>query len=89
MLLAVFDEVCIESLFVKMQASEAQRVQLRKKHTARIHKKLEDTTEIIYSQLRSAKQQLAHAQDPEVPQARHAGDHFYNCSLEWDGGESA
>ena len=87
--LAIFGEDRIESLFVRMQASEAQRLQLRKKHTARTDKKLEDTAAILYSGLRSVKQRLGHAQDPEVPQARHAGDHFCNCSLNWDGGESA
>lgn len=32
--LAVFDEDCIECLFVRMQASEVWRLQLRKEHAA-------------------------------------------------------
>ena len=83
--LAVSGEDCSESLPVGMQASVARRLQLRKKHTARLDKKLEDITWTIDSD----KLQLARAQDPEIPQARHAGDYFCSCSLGWDGGESA
>jgi len=87
--LAIFGEARIESLFVRMQASEAHRLQLRKEHTAPMDKKLDDTAASIDPDLRSAKLQLGHAQDPEVLQARHAGEQFCNCSLEWDEGESA
>jgi len=87
--LAIFGEARIESLFVRMQASEAHRLQLRKKQIARLDKELEDPAATIDSDLESVKLQPRHAQDPEVQQPRHAGGQFCNCSLEGVGRESA